>query len=117
MEFISLDMFDHLFLILVKTIRYNDIANGLKNRKNGRKSEPYYFQDIVGDIASWAEHSIWEGAGDVSKTRMSKREICSREGTAEGLLMLMPARLDWYAAGEMCRSAIKVKMKKGVIQN
>ena len=58
---------------------------------------------FVGDIASWSEFSIWEGAGDVSKTRMSKIEICSREGNEGGLLMLMPARLDWYDAGAMCR--------------
>ena len=46
---------------------------------------------------------------------MSKSEICSRDGTAEGLLMLMPARLDWYDAGAMCRLGLEKKPKNAVL--
>ena len=73
-------------------------------------------QVVAGDIASWAESSIWEGSGDVSKTKITRKEICSRDGAIEGILMLMPARLDWYAAGEMCRLAPSLKKEIQSVQ-
>ena len=34
---------------------------------------------------------------------MDKSEICSKTGVKDGILMLLPARHDWYEAGNMCR--------------
>lgn len=34
---------------------------------------------------------------------MDKRTICSRDGSAEGIVMLFPSRLDWYDSGNLCR--------------
>ena len=34
---------------------------------------------------------------------MDKADICSTTGSSEGILMLMPAELNWYEARDLCR--------------
>ena len=46
---------------------------------------------------------MWETAGDVTKTTMDKKEICSKEGSTEGILMTMPPKLNWFKSRDMCR--------------
>ena len=61
------------------------------------------FEVLRGDIASWDEKGIWEPAGNVTKTIIDREEICSRQGSLEGILMIMPSNLNWYHGREMCR--------------
>lgn len=56
-----------------------------------------------GDIASWDDANIWETAGEVSKLSLEKKEICSRTGSSEGIIMLMPPLLNWFKARDLCR--------------
>ena len=34
---------------------------------------------------------------------MDKYQVCTRDGFAEGLLMLMPPKLNWFKARDLCR--------------
>ena len=58
---------------------------------------------MKGDIAYWEDEDIWEIEGDILITRIDKKEICSRDGIPDGVLMLLPPNVDWYQGRELCR--------------
>ena len=57
----------------------------------------------MGNIANWKNRKIWEIHGIGSKFTMDKKEICSTTGSSEGILMIMPAEVNWYEARDLCR--------------
>lgn len=57
---------------------------------------------LYGDIASWDQKEIWEPVGNVTSTMIDRREICSRVGSLEGILMIMPSNGNWYHGRELC---------------
>ena len=56
-----------------------------------------------GNLASWEESDIWNPVGSISKITMDLNDICSKGGSENGMLVLMPTKLNWPQSVDFCR--------------